>query len=109
MNCEHGGRPRGELRKAIGVAFAATGEPMTWQAVATQLVAERLVQSVGASERKLIRRTVENMTQAGELQACGQSREPGCRRPMTLYRLATDPGAGQDAGMWAALTHAMRP
>lgn len=107
MNCEQIGRPRGELRSALALVFAAASKAMTWHGAADQLVATQVLRSVGPSELKLIRRTVENMARAGELTPCGYACWPGSRRPLTLYRVATADDVQRDAEIWVALTHAL--
>jgi predicted DNA repair protein MutK len=103
-----GGRPRGDLRRLLVQVFSQTAEALTWRDAAGRLVAGGHVLSLGASELQAIRRTVDNMANAGELQRVGHVR-CAANRPMTTYRLPAADGPAVPLAPWQMLSLAMRP
>ena len=87
-----GGRPRGEIRQALGQAAAALVQAQggaTWRDLAVQAC-------VGYAKA---REVVRDMARAGELQAVGEVRVEHARRPMVRYA----PGAAASrVGGWSA-------
>lgn len=85
-------RPRGEIRHALRSAFAAR-DHATWSEV---LPAVPGVNCASRAEVTLVRRTVENMVQDGELVRCGSVRAASSGRWRVLYELAPlgDAGCG---------------
>jgi len=83
-------RPRGEVRAAIAQATQQLAEQKltpTWRDLVS------LVPGVSASspaDLRLVRKTVENMATAGELERAGNRRVQGVARPMTTYRPRTN-------------------
>lgn len=106
-----GGRPRGDLRRLLVLVFGQAAEALTWRDAAACLVAGGHLPSVGASELHLIRRTVDNMANAGELQRAHEVRRPGSNRPMTALRLSRlgPAQAPPEAVPWGSLAAALRP
>lgn len=74
-------RPAGEIRAALLQAFAAG--PATWLAV----VPACPVNPAALAEVRLVRKTVENMAQAGVLRPCGSEKRAGERVWRTVYEL----------------------
>ncbi len=94
-------RPAGEIREALRGCFPERGQGVaTWYDALNALGARQLVNPAAPGERKLVRKTVENMVQAGELQKAEPVRVPGSRRPMTGYARGwvTNWGAGSSQG-----------
>lgn len=90
-----GGRPCGELRIAARAAYRRAGDAghaLTWRELAAELHALGLLHVDAPSELRMLRRTVCNMVQAGELAPVAAVRVPGSRRAMTAYRLASAGG-----------------
>lgn len=91
-------RPVGEIRVALPGCFPMVGEGRaTWHAALEALGLRKLVNPAAPGERKLVRRTVENMVQAGELVPVEPVRVDGSRRPAMGYarpagQMAADPG-----------------
>lgn len=75
-------RPRSEIREALVSAFIERGAA-TWRAVLPATGAD----ARSRSEVLLVRRTVENMVQAGELAPCGREKLQGERVWRTMYEL----------------------
>lgn len=101
-----GGRPCGELRIATRAAYkraGEAGEALTWRELATVLHARGLMHVDAPSELRMLRRTVCNMVQAGELAPAVTVAVPGSRRAMTAYRLTTAEGAASAAASLGAL------
>lgn len=76
-------RPAGEIREALRAAFAEHGHA-TWREVLPACP----VNAASPAEVMLVRRTVKNMVQAGELLDVGTSRQAGSRIVRTVYELA---------------------
>jgi hypothetical protein len=79
------------MRQAVAQAFklaAAPGQAWTSTEIAAGLVAIGWVQSLGSSERHMLRHTLGNMVAAGELARVGTKRVPGVKRPVPLYAMA---------------------
>lgn len=91
-------RPPGEIREALRSAFAVRGHA-TWAEVLPAVP----VNLAAPSEVRLVRRTVENMVQAGELVRSGASKCAGSRVWRAVYELAdaddawAEPGTGVQA------------
>lgn len=79
-------RPAGEIRQALRECFPSEGQGVaTWHDALQALGQRRLVNPAAPGERRLVRQTVENMVQAGELRRAAPTRRPGSRRPMMGY------------------------
>lgn len=79
------GRPQSEFRRTVMQAarqMAAEGGPFTWHDLADRLEG---ISRASPADCRLLRRTVENMHEAGELGKVGERSVPGSRRPMNLY------------------------
>jgi hypothetical protein len=79
-------RPRGEVREAIARAadaLATSGTPPTWRDLLSHVPG---INPASPGEQRLVRKTVENMALAGELERAGKVRVQGVSRPMTSYR-----------------------
>jgi hypothetical protein len=80
-------RPRGEVREAIARATDALathqGMPPTWRDLLSHVPG---INPASPGEQRLVRKTVENMALAGELERAGKVRVQGVSRPMTTYR-----------------------
>jgi hypothetical protein len=85
-------RPQGEIRTALRSAFAERG-PSTWAEVLPALP----VNVAAPSEVRMVRRTVENMVQAGELVRAGHHKVAGSRVWRMMYELAAEPDSVQHA------------
>lgn len=93
------------MRQAVAQAFtlaAAPGQAWTSTEIAAGLVAIGWVQSLGRSERHMLRHTLGNMVAAGELARVGTKRVPGVKRPVPLYAMAS-PFGQADQGQALAL------
>jgi len=80
--------------------------PWTSDEVARALVAIGWAQSLGRSERVMLRHTLGNMLAAGELVRAGTRRVPGVKRPVPLYSLAVD---AEPHDAMVLLEQALRP
>ena len=78
-------RPRGGIRKAVAEHMAAAQEGATWHDLAQRLEAQGLINTRAPSEVELVRRAVENMKRAGEIEPIGERRTRWSRRPLKLY------------------------
>ena len=78
-------RPRGGIRKAVAEHMAAAQEGATWRDLAQRLEAQGLINTRALSEMELVRRAVENMKRAGEIEPVGERRSRWSRRPLKLY------------------------
>jgi len=76
-------RPRGEVRQAIANAIEHLGHAATWKDL-VPCVPD--INPACPSELRLVRKTVENMAAAGELERAGRVRVPGSAKPMTAYK-----------------------
>lgn len=75
-------RPRSEIRAALASAFGEQGAS-SWLAVLPATGADPR----SRSEVVLVRKTVENMVQAGELVPCGREKLQGERVWRSMYEL----------------------
>lgn len=96
-------RPPGEVREALREAFRRLGDQ---QGAASWRDALPLLQHVGIDPRsvaevRLVRKTVERMVSAGELQVAGRTKAAGKRTWCALYEPAAPvcarPGRGRAA------------
>ena len=87
-------RPAGEIRAALRSAFAERGHA-TWREVLPACP----VNAHARSEVMLVRRTVENMVQAGELVRAGAAKTAGSRAWRAVYELAAYDAANE---AWAS-------
>lgn len=78
-------RPRGSIRRAVAEHMAAAKNGATWRDLAQQLEASGLINTRAPSELELVRRAVENMKRAGEIEPIGEVRGRWTRRPLKLY------------------------
>lgn len=95
-------RPAGEIRSALRSAFSELGHA-TWREVLPACP----VNAASPAEALLVRRTVENMVQAGELVRAGAAKAAGSRVWRAVYELAaydaaneawtSAPGTGHEA------------
>lgn len=79
-------RPRGEVRDAIAQATLSLheqGATPTWRDLVQHVPG---LSSASPADVRLVRKTVENMALAGELERVGTVRVQGVCRPMTRYR-----------------------
>lgn len=79
-------RPRGEVREAIARAaqsLAEQGTPPTWRELVGHV---KGMSPASPADVRLVRKTVENMAQAGELVRAGERRVQGVARPMTQWK-----------------------
>lgn len=90
-------RPRGGIRKAVAEHMAAAQEGATWRDLALRLEAQGLINTRAPSEMELVRKAVENMKQAGEIEPVGERRTRWSRRPLKLYGARRAPARPQDA------------
>lgn len=81
-------RPAGEIREALRSAFAERSSA-TWREVLPSCP----VNLASPAEVMLVRRTVENMVRAGELEQAGKSKAEGSRIWRTMYELTPRGGA----------------
>jgi hypothetical protein len=94
-------RPRAAIRIALvsaaeQIAPMPLGPGATWRDLGEQLQRQGLVNLSAPSEARLVRRTVVNMVQAGELARVGDRPVAGSRRPMAAY--ARRPRSGWMSG-----------
>lgn len=92
------GRPTGEIRQALRAAFAVRGAA-TWREVAPMVPG---ISDRSRADLALVRRTVGNMVNAGELQPVGYGKVAGSQRWHAVYE-----SVHEDGGI-EALTIAMR-
>ena len=85
-------RPAGEIRAALRAAFAERGHA-TW----AEVLPACPVHAGSRAEGALVRRTVENMVQSGELVRVGSDKTAGSRVWRAVYSLA---GADDPPGPW---------
>ena len=78
-------RPRGSIRKAVADHMAAAEQGASWRDLAQRLEACGLIDTRAPSELALVRKAVENMKQAGEIEPVGEQRTRWSRRPLKLY------------------------
>ena len=78
-------RPRGEIRELLFAGFCERQAAATWR----EVLPVTGVDVRSPAEVTLVRRTVENMVRAGELQ---RADEPGERARMARYRPAVRAG-----------------
>lgn len=99
-------RPRGGIRKAVAEHMAAAQEGATWRDLAQRLEDQGLINTRAPSEMELVRRAVENMKRAGEIEPVGERRTRWSRRPLKLYgarRAACDPAEDSGAALAAVI------
>lgn len=80
-------RPAGEVRSALRAAFAVAtrdGQAVEWAALLPDLAAIG-IDARSRAEVALVRRTVERMVQAGELQRVGSVQHVGSRAVRATY------------------------
>lgn len=79
-------RPRGEVREAVAGALqsiATASDGVTWRDL---LPCVPGINPACPAEVRLVRKAVENMAAAGEIERIGHRRVPGSAKPMTAYR-----------------------
>jgi hypothetical protein len=79
-------RPRGEVRSAIAEATQQLAQQQvlpTWRDLVAMVPG---ISSTSPADLRLVRKTVENMALAGELERAGNRHVQGVARPMTTYR-----------------------
>lgn len=79
-------RPPGEIREALRQvlpALAGESGALTWRDLVPHVPG---VNPASPADVRLVKKTVENMAQAGELERTGQVRVNGACRPMVTYR-----------------------
>lgn len=79
-------RPRSEVRQALAAAVVDLGRPATWRDLVPHVPG---INPASPAEVRLVRKTVENMAAAGELQLVDRVRVPGASKPMNAYRPRT--------------------
>lgn len=93
-------RPAGDIRLALRDCFPLQGEgAATWHHALAALGLRKLVNPAAPGERKLVRRTVENMLQAAELVPVEPVRVEGSRRPAMGYARPAPQRPTVDAGL----------
>nr|WP_316642867.1 hypothetical protein [uncultured Roseateles sp.] len=84
-------RPAGAIRQALAACIPVACVPMpklgamTWRDAAQALQGQGLVNTQAPGEARLVKKTMENMVQAGQLQRVGSVTVPGSRRQMAAY------------------------
>ena len=78
-------RPRGSIRKAVAAHLEAAASGATWRDLASRLGEIGLIDVRAPSELRLVRKAVENMKQAGEIEPVGVQPSSFKRRPLKLY------------------------
>ena len=78
-------RPRGSIRKAVAAHIEAAAAGATWRDLAARLEEVGLINTRAPSELALVRRAVENMKRAGEIEPVGDTPSRFSRRPLKLY------------------------
>lgn len=100
-------RPRGSIRKAVADHMAAAaGQGASWRDMAERLAACGLIDTRAPSELALVRKAVENMKQAGEIEPVGEQRTRWSRRPLKLYgarKVRPEPRSDSTAELAAVL------
>lgn len=84
-------RPRGEVREAVVAAMSALGEqqalPATWRDLLPHVAAHVPgLSPASPADVRMVRKTVENMAFAGEIERQGSKKVQGVARPMTAYK-----------------------
>ena len=105
-------RPPGEVRAALRDVFsrlAAEHGPAGWREV-LPLLAPLGIDPRSSAEVRLVRKTVERMVLAGELQAVGRTKDAGQRVWRCLYEPArpSSPRVGRQAQPFVDLARATR-
>ncbi|MEY8688340.1 MAG: hypothetical protein AB9M53_00490 [Leptothrix sp. (in: b-proteobacteria)] len=77
-------RPQSPITLVVREAVQARGaQPTTWLHVAHDLAGRGVINASAPSELQLVRRTMKNMAQRGELLPAARVPTAGSRRPMT--------------------------